>query len=246
VVPSKGKWTKLYPALFWHFVGLTMGAVPHLVPRAFAHLDTQCQTQAAPARQGPAAAADGVYLQDVSWHEVQGSRYRSFVGGLEDERRRCLLVLATLILQPVAWVTQVLLTWSSRPRRRQRQLQGQPNLLQVLCSPERSPFVVAAQYLSAMAEGELPRCSPVRGREPATPRDLVSERVRFLLCRCAGPASWPFRALASARLAFFSFLGAGELARPRDPHLATGSRNPPPGPSSPHQVAFAVRPARAA
>jgi len=70
-VPVISKWTQLGPCVDWFLFAAIFGLVKHLFPKAFGELKFESQTLP------PGGEALGEHEEQISWHAVAGTRYKS-------------------------------------------------------------------------------------------------------------------------------------------------------------------------
>ena len=159
-LPTKGKWTKLFTCLMWFVVAGLQDVLSRSVPIAFGRMTvTPVQQQAGGDHQD-----DQEFVRDVSYHELRGKRCMAFCRGLRERNRWLIILLISIVVEPLAFLTRFFLRASSAVRRAKSQARGGHAPLCDLCSADTSPAVLVLEYYSMLAEGTASRLRLVWGR----------------------------------------------------------------------------------
>ena len=155
--PAKGKWTKLLPALLFHMItqGLNGGLLNIMFPTAFQKMVTAEVVQ---------LGDDLAYLLETSWHQVLGVRCKKVAAGLEGHSKFYSIIVLTLVLEPLAWLTRWWMRRSSTARRARAQRLGRPPPLCDMIWHLASPAVRVLQYLTSLLQGRASRVKLLWGR----------------------------------------------------------------------------------
>ena len=117
--PEKGKWTKTRPALDWHLLsqGLLGGVLNLWFGIAFGRLVL---------KQVMRFDEDQAFLLDTHWHQVLGKRSQKVASGLAGHTFFLPIVVLSVVLEPLRWLTRWWMRRSAPARRIRGQLLARP------------------------------------------------------------------------------------------------------------------------
>ena len=141
--PAKSKWTKLGPCVDYFLLVEAIGELQADIT----NVTFKDLKDAAPGHDE--GSVDYTMLEQISWHAVQGVRFREFCKHMNDDRVAVKIV--AIVLEPVRYLTEFFLAAAKEQIAR-----STPMLLEFL-DARRSPVVTSLQYLSAVLGGTSSR-----------------------------------------------------------------------------------------
>jgi hypothetical protein len=130
-VPVASRWTRVFPAIAFTVSGILLhGALPALFSRAFANFNYE-------AMDDLTKELDPAMQEEVSYHKVNSSRAKHTEAFLLEKDSQIRLVIFALFLEPLQWLTGILMMHS----REIVDYDKPPFLLDALHLPS-SPFLV--------------------------------------------------------------------------------------------------------
>jgi len=187
--PTKGKWTKLGGCLDWFLLSMgTMNILRLTFPLAYGRVDLAATSSAM-----DLISDDHVYVSDINWHSVQGKRRRSFEAGLNRPPTLVSVIVLSIVLEPLRWLTRWFMRRTSVVRRLRAQQLRRPAPICDLVWLPASPAVRVLQYYSHLLSGQASRLVLVWGRSYESFAEWAASEVDSLaLLRrvCMAASAW--------------------------------------------------------
>lgn len=144
-VPVTSRWTKVGSCVDFLVGGLLCC---NLLPRLFEHAFTIMGTKGRQPRGHCDDELDIEEWQQMNWHQVTSKRVDKSISFLQSRASMAKLLVLAVVLEPLRYLT----TWLLNAAREVQNLNSVPVLCDIL-DPERSIFIVCAQYLSSLLRG---------------------------------------------------------------------------------------------
>ena len=146
VVPVANNWTTISPCVHFSVSGILVhGILPCLFHAAFQQFTGAARAKPA---SGDDDDLDPAMREEVDFHAVNGGRIERTQQFFDCQEQHSKLIIFALVLEPLQWITSVLLANSQEVLDFSR-----PPLICDCLLQQHSPFVVALQYLSALLHG---------------------------------------------------------------------------------------------
>ena len=178
---SKGKWTKLGPAVDWWMKFLCLNNTgKDVVKKTYEQLKVRVINMVKE-EQKSANKKDDLndveLVQEMSWHRLEGSRFKYMDDNINPERATSITITA-LAIEPLRYITAWHMRRASTWRRAQRRAAGFPAPLCDLVSLARSPYIAVCQYYSGLlsAPDDAPRLRLLWGRSHASYKEWALAR----------------------------------------------------------------------
>ncbi len=146
--PNPKKWTKLGTALDWHLVAVGLNVLGLQLDTAYQEISISASMS-----EDINAAPDPELVQDVSWHELEGKRFRSYRSAVKQPSFLQDVTVLCVVMEPLRYLSRWFLRRSSLVRRNFAQARGRPPPLADLAWVAGSPITKVLQYVSHLMTG---------------------------------------------------------------------------------------------